>query len=38
MNGFTRDKAYDDVHKVVDYTATFNTPSKLEYNILVYTN
>jgi len=34
MNGFTRFKEYDDTHKVVDYTATFNTSSKLEYNIL----
>jgi len=35
MNGYVRDVTYDDAHKIVDYTPTFNTTSKLEFNILV---
>ena len=35
MNGYAKDKTYDDHHKVIDYTPTFNTSSKLEFNILV---
>jgi len=35
MNGYIRDRTYDDAHKVVDYAPTFNTSMKLEFNILV---
>ena len=33
MNAFSRDRSYDDIHKIVDYTPSFNTSSKLEFNI-----
>ena len=35
MNGYVRDKSYDDVHKIVEYSPTFNSTTKLEFNILV---
>ena len=35
MNGYVRDKTYDDVHKIVEYSPTFNSTTKLEFNILV---
>ena len=35
MNGYIRDKTYDDVHKIVEYSPTFNSTTKLEFNILV---
>ena len=34
MNAFTVDRTYDDAHKIVSYVPTFNTMSKLEFNIL----
>ena len=34
MNAFTVDRTYDDSHKIVSYVPTFNTSSKLEFNIL----
>ena len=34
MNPYERDRTYDDSHKTVDYTPTFNSDSKLEFNIL----
>ena len=34
MNAFTLDRSYDDAHKIVSYVPTFNTHSKLEFNIL----
>ena len=34
MNAFTVDRTYDDAHKIVSYVPTFNTSSKLEFNIL----
>ena len=34
MNAFTVDRTYDDAHKIVSYVPTFNTKSKLEFNIL----
>lgn len=34
MNAFTVDRTYDDSHKIVSYVPTFNTTSKLEFNIL----
>ena len=34
MNAFTVDRTYDDSHKIVTYVPTFNTSSKLEFNIL----
>ena len=34
MNPYARDRTYDDSHKVVEYTPTFNTTTKLEFNIL----
>ena len=34
MNAFTLDRSYDDAHKIVSYVPTFNTSSKLEFNIL----
>ena len=34
MNAFTVDRTYDDAHKIVSYVPTFNTTSKLEFNIL----
>ena len=34
MNAFTVDRTYDDSHKIVSYVPTFNTASKLEFNIL----
>ena len=34
MNGYTRSKTYEDSRKVVEYNSTFNTDSKLEFNIL----
>ena len=34
MNAFTVDRTYDDTHKIVSYVPTFNTSSKLEFNIL----
>ena len=33
INAFVRGKDYEDSHKIVDYTASFNTSSKLEFNI-----
>lgn len=35
MNPYERDVTYDDAHKVVNYSPTFNSDTKLEYNILV---
>lgn len=35
MNGYLRDRTYDDSHKVIEYSPTFNTSQKLEFNILV---
>ena len=35
MNGYIRDNAYDDSHRIVDYAPTFNSTTKLEFNILV---
>ena len=34
MNDFVRSKTYEDSRKVVEYNSTFNTDSKLEFNIL----
>ena len=34
MNDFVRLKTYEDSRKVVEYNSTFNTDSKLEFNIL----
>ena len=34
MNAFSVDRTYDDSHKIVSYVPTFNTSSKLEFNIL----
>ena len=34
MNAFTVDRTYEDAHKIVSYVPTFNTSSKLEFNIL----
>ena len=35
MNAFSVDRSYDDSHKIISYVPTFNTSSKLEFNILV---
>ena len=35
MNGYYRSKQYEDSRRVVEYNSTFNTDSKLEFNILV---
>lgn len=35
MNAYERDVEFDDTHKIIGYSPTFNTPSKLEFNILV---
>ena len=34
MNQYERDRTYDESHKTIDYTPTFNSSSKLEFNIL----
>ena len=34
MNPFDRDVTYDDNHKIVQYPSTFNSSSKLEFNLL----
>ena len=34
MNPFARDTSYEDKFKIVNYVPTFNTSSKLEFNIL----
>jgi len=34
MNAYERDRTYDDGHRTVDYAPTFNSDSKLEFNIL----
>ncbi len=34
MNGFKIDKTFDDEHRVITYFPSFNTTSKLEFNIL----
>ena len=34
MNAFAVDRTYEDSHKIVSYVPTFNTSSKLEFNIL----
>lgn len=33
MNSYKRDRTYEDRRKVVEYSATFNSTSKLEFNI-----
>lgn len=34
MNPFQRSKDYEDSRRIVDYSSTFNTDTKLEFNIL----
>ena len=34
MHAYVRSKTYEDSRKVVEYNSTFNTDSKLEFNIL----
>ena len=34
MNPFARSKDYEDSRRIVDYSSTFNTDTKLEFNIL----
>ena len=34
MNPFDRDSAFEDSRRIVDYSSTFNTETKLEFNIL----
>ena len=35
MNPFSMTRDYDDAHKIINYLPTFNTSSKLEFNIMV---
>ena len=34
MNAYTRVSEYEDSRKIVEYSSTFNSESKLEFNIL----
>ena len=34
MNAYTRNKEYEDSRRLIDYSSTFNTDTKLEFNIL----
>ena len=34
MNAYTKLQEYEDSRKIVEYSSTFNTESKLEFNIL----
>ncbi len=34
MNAFSKDTSFEDKFKIVNYVPTFNTTSKLEFNIL----
>ena len=34
MNPFNRSKDYEDSRRIIDYSSTFNTATKLEFNIL----
>lgn len=34
MNGYTRSKNFEDSRRIVEYSSTFNTDTKLEFNIL----
>ena len=34
MNQYEHDRTYDESHKTIDYSPTFNSSSKLEFNIL----
>ena len=34
MNAYMRSKEFEDSRRIVDYSSTFNTETKLEFNIL----